>query len=155
MAALQRICGARVLLDREKRRFPSLHCMAGRAFARIRALGKLSVMCVLVTIGALGKGDGLLEVPSGMALGAIDRNMLPFERELRLRVIEMRSHRLQRDLFPTACAVAGGTALRETAVMRIFVAIGTLVERNSRILRLAIGAIGMTLRALHLSVHSC
>lgn len=112
-------------------------------------------MRVFMTVGALGKRDRLFEISASMALGTIDRSMLPFERELRLRVIEMRSHSLQRDLFPTACAVAGRTSLRKTAVMRIFVAIGTLVEWNSRILRLAIGATGMTLRALHLSVHSC
>ncbi len=111
-------------------------------------------MRIFVTVAALGKRDRLFEISASMALGTIDGGMLSFQRELRLRVIEMRSHRLQRDILPTACVVAGGTALRETAVMRIFVAIGTLVERNSRILRLAIGAIRMTLRALHLRVHS-
>lgn len=97
--------------------------MARRAFAGIRPLGELAVVRVFVAVGALGKRDGFLKVSAGMALGTIDRSMLPFKRELRLGVIEMRAHCLQRDLLPTAGAVAGGTTLRETAVMRIFVAI--------------------------------
>src|SRR5215469_2978644 len=129
--------------------------MARRAFACIRTLGELAVVRVFVAVGALGKRDRFFKVSAGVALGAIDRSMLAFKRELRLGVIEMRAHCLQRDLLPTAGAVAGGTTLRETAVVRIFVAIRALIERNSSVLRLAIRTVDVALRALYLHVHPC
>lgn len=43
-------------------------------------------------------------------------------------------------------------ALRETAVMRILMAVGTLIERNAYVLRLSVGSIGVALGALHLQV---
>ncbi len=46
-------------------------------------------MRISVTIGALGKRDGFLEISSSMALGAIDGGMLPFKRKLCLGVVEM------------------------------------------------------------------
>lgn len=89
-----------------------------------------------------------------MALRTIDCNVLPFQREFCLRVIEMRTHRLQRNLLPPAGVVAGGASLREAATVRILVAVRTLIEWNARVLRLSVRSIRVTLRALHLRVHA-
>lgn len=78
--------------------------------------------------------------------------MFPFERELGLRVIKALIHCLQRNFLPAGGAVAGFTALRETAVVRVLVALGTLIERNADVPRFAIGSIRVALGALHLRV---
>jgi len=59
---------------------------------------------------------------------------------------------LQRNLLPSAGAVARLAALGETSTMGIFVAIRTLIKGNPNVLRRAIGAVRMALRALHLGV---
>jgi hypothetical protein len=61
---------------------------------------------------------------------------------------------LHRDLLPTAGGVARLAALGEAAAVRILVAIRTLIEWNSDILRLTIGSIRMAFRALHLRVQT-
>ena len=43
-------------------------------------------------------------------------------------------------------------ALRESAVMRILVAVGTLIKWNADVLRLSVGSVGVALGALHLQV---
>ena len=67
-------------------------------------------------------------------------------------MVESLIHALQRNLFPAARVVAGLAILRETATMRILVAIGTLIERNAHILWLAVGAVDVALGALYLRV---
>ncbi len=89
-----------------------------------------------------------------MTLRAIDTRMLAFQRILRLRVIEPPVHRLQRNFLPPAGVVARLAALRKAAMVRILVAVRALIERNAHILRLAVGAVGVALRALHLRVQS-
>jgi len=156
MSALQGIRAQGVFLHREGGRLPSFDRMTGGALASVRALGELPVVRIgLVAIHALREDKRLLEVSTGMALGTVDRNVLALERELRLEVIEALVHRLHRDLLPSARVVArlAGLAAKAAAV-RIFVAVGALVERNANILRLAIGSIDMTLGALHLGVQS-
>ncbi len=138
--ALQRVRARSVLFHRERRGLPSLHGVAGRALAAVRTLGELPVVRIgLVAIHALRESHRLLEISTRMALRAIDADVLAFQRELGLRVIEALAHRLQRNLLPSARAVAGLATLREAAVVRILVAIGTLVERDAGVLRLAIG----------------
>ncbi len=154
VSALQRVGGQGVFLPREQRRFPALYVVARRTLAAVSSLGELAVVRIFMAIRALGEWNRLLEISAGMALRAIDCNVLPFQREFRLRVIEMRAHRLQRNLLPSAGAVAGGASLREAATVRILVAIRTLIEWNARVLRLSIRSIRMTLRALHLRVHA-
>jgi len=95
-----------------------------RALAPIRTLGKLSIVRIgLVAIHALGEDQWPFEVTASMALRAIHSGMLAFKRKLGLGVIEAFSHHLQRDLLPTICVMAGLAALRETAMVRVLVAI--------------------------------
>lgn len=153
MPTLQRIRAGRVFLDGEGRRLPALQVMARGAFSPVGTFRKLAAVRIgLVAIHALGEGQRLLKVASGMALGAIDRRMSAEQRKLGFRVVEALVHALQRDSFPSARAVTGLAGLREAAAMRVLVAIGTLAERNSNILRLAVGSVGVALGALHLSV---
>ena len=85
MFALQRICARRVLLHGESRRLPSLHRMAGSALSALLMLGELATVRIgFVAIHALLKWQRLSEVSVGVALGAIDADMFPFQRELGL-----------------------------------------------------------------------
>lgn len=144
-----------MLFDGELGRFPSLHGVAGGALAAIGALGKLTAMRIgLVTIHAFLESQRLLKVPIGMALRAVHIDVLAFERILRLRVVEALADRLQRDFFPPARAMTRLATLREAAVVRVFVAIRALVERDANILRFAISAVRVALGALHLRVQA-
>ncbi len=153
MATLQGIRRGRMFFDRECRRLPPLHRVTRRALSLIRALGKLAFVWIrLVAVDALGENQRLLEVAVRMALGAIHTRVLPLQRELRFRVIKMLVHCMQRNLLPAARVVTGLATLREAAVMRILMAVGTLVEWNANVLRLAVCPIRVALGALHLQV---
>ena len=129
--------------------------MTRGAFSAVGTLGELAVVGIgLVAIHALGEGQRFLEVAAGVALSAIDRRMFAEERELGLRMVEALINALQRDFFPPARAVARLAGLREAAAMRILMAVGALAKRNSNILRLAVGPVGVALGALHLSVQT-
>ena len=144
-----------MLLHRESGGFPSLHVVAGSALAAIRPLHELPLVRIgFVTVHAFRKNEGLLEIAISVALGAFHRGMLAFQRELRFRVVEAFIHRLQRNLLPAAGVVARLAALREAAVVRIFVAVRAGIERNAGILRLPIRSVYMALGALHLCVQS-
>jgi hypothetical protein len=78
VTTLQRILGRGVLFDPEKRRFPALYVMTGRTLAAIRPLRELSLMGILVAIGAFLEGEGLLEIPIGMAFSAFDGGVFSF-----------------------------------------------------------------------------
>ena len=69
-------------------------------------------------------------------------------------MVEAFVYGLQGDLLPSAGVVTGLATLWEAAMVRIFVTIGTLIERDAHVLRLAIGTVRMTLRALHLRMQS-
>ena len=152
VAALQWVVGCSMFFHGEKGRLPALDVVAGRALAAILTLGELPVMSILVAICALLERDGLFEIAIDVALGAIDSSVLALERVLRLGVIKSLGDGLKVDPLPSACIVAGVATLRETAMVRILVAIGALVEWNANVFRLAIGTVGMALGALHLSV---
>lgn len=93
MPALQRIRTGRMFLDSERRRLPPVHCVAGSALAVIRPPGKLPIVRIgLVTIHALREDQGLLEVAIGVALGAIDADVLPLQGKLGFRVVEALIH---------------------------------------------------------------
>src|SRR5580693_571869 len=113
MAALQRICRRSVLLHCEQGRFPSLYVVAGGALAAIGAFGELPVVCVFVAIHALLKRQESLEIPTGMALGTIDADVLAQQRKLRLGVVEVFVDALERHLLPSTRAVARLATLRE------------------------------------------
>lgn len=89
-----------------------------------------------------------------MARGTIDRLMFPFQREFGLGVVEALIHRLQRNFLPAARAVARLAGLREAAVVRVLMAVGTLVEWDANIPWLAIRSIRVALGALHLRVQT-
>ena len=121
----------------------------------IRSFGKLPVMRIrLVAIHAFLEDKRLLKVAAGMALGAIHADVLPNQRKLRLRMVKAFIDRAQRYLLPARGAVAGLATLQETPPVRILVAIGTLVEWNSRISRPIIRTRGMALGALNMRVDS-
>jgi len=124
VTALKRILGRGVLLHGEKRGLPSLYVVTRRTLAAISALRELSLMGILVAIRALLEGDGLFEIPICVALFAFDSRVPAFQRILCLRVVELFVNPLQRDLFPPAGRMARRAGLRETPVVRIFVAIG-------------------------------
>lgn len=154
VAALQRVFRRSVFLDSEERWFPALHLVAGRALASIGTLQELAVVGVFVAIRALVERDRLLEIAIGMTPRAFDLRVLAFEGIFGFGVIEAFFEILQGDPLPPGSGVAGCAGLRETAVVRIFVTIRALVERNAGILRLAIGTVGMALGALDLRVQA-
>lgn len=128
--------------------------MARGAFAAIGALGELPVVRVFVAIHALLERKRLLEISTGMALSAVDADVLAQQWKLRLGMVEVLIHALKRHLLPSAGVVARLATLREAAAMRVFVAVRTLIEGNANVLRLSVGAVGMALRALHLRMQS-
>lgn len=155
VTALQRISAGGVLLHCKERGPPSLHVVAGCAFALVRALGELAIVGIgFVAIHTLLEGDRLLEISIGVALRAIHGRMVPFQRKLRFRVVEPLIDQRQRYRLPARGAMAGLAALREAAAMRILVAVRALIKGNAYILRLAIGAIRMTSSALYRGVQA-
>ena len=69
-------------------------------------------------------------------------------------MIEALSDVLQGDLLPSRGGLARRAGLREGTVVRVLVAIGALAEWNADVLRLAIGTVGVALRALHRRVQA-
>ena len=69
---------------------------------------------------------------------------------IRLGMVELR---LKRRFFPRRRAMAGFAGLAESALVRIGVAIGTVVEFDARIARLAVAARGVALLACRIHVH--
>src|SRR5579864_962122 len=155
MSALQRIGAGGMVFHRVRRRLPALHGVAWEALATAVAFGKLSVVRIgLVAVRALAENQRLLEVPVGVALFATDSRVFAFQRVLGFRVIEILAERLLRDSLPTRGTMARGTCLGEAAVVRVLVAIGTQVEWNARVPRLAIRSVRVALGALHLGVET-
>jgi len=155
MSALQRVRARSMFLDSECRRLPSVHVMARGALSAIGPLGELATVRIgLVAIHALLESQRLFEISASVALGTIDAGMLSFQRELRLGMVEAFVDCLKRNLLPSTGVVTGLATLRETAMMRIFVAVGTLVESSASVLRLAVPAVDVALRALHLGMQA-
>lgn len=129
--------------------------MAGGALSAVGALRELPIVRIgLVAVHALLERKRLFEVSVGVALGTIHANVLAFQRELGLGVVEALIDCLKRNLLPPARVVAGLAALREAAMMRVFVTIGALVERNAHVLRLAVRPVGVALGALYLGMQA-
>lgn len=80
--------------------------------------------------------------------------MFALEGEFRLRVVEALVHGLERYLLPPRRVVAGLAALREGAMVRVFVTVGTLAEWNSGVSGFAVRSRCVALGALHLCVQS-
>ena len=115
----ERISGSGMIFCRKGRRFKTIHGVAGRALRTPGPLRELAIMWIgLVAIHALRERDRLFEISTSVAERAIHRRMLALQRILGIRVIEVPTHRSQRNSFPAFGAVAGLAALRETAVVR-------------------------------------
>lgn len=139
----------------EGRRLPPAHLVARGALPVIRPLRELPIMRIrFVAIHARGKGQRLFEIAVGVAPCAVHAEMLSFQPILRLRVVETLIHRAERNLLPAHGGVAGLATLRKTSMMRILMAVRTLVEGNARIARLVVGPRSMALGALNLRVQS-
>jgi len=133
---------------------PAVNRVARGAFSGVRTLGKLAIVGIsFVAIHAPLEYQRLLKIAVSVALGTIHTGVLAFQWKLCLRVIKSLVQRLSGDLLPTAGVVAGLAGLPdEASAMRVFVTVRALGERNPCVLRLAIGSVGVTLCALHLSV---
>lgn len=78
-----------MLLQRELRRFPSLHGVARRALGATRPLGELAIVGIrFVAVHARLESQRLLEISAAVALDAIHRRMFPEQGIFRFRVIE-------------------------------------------------------------------
>ncbi len=132
-----------------------MHVVAGRTLSLVGSLGKLAFVRIgLVTIHALRECQRFLEVAVGVTLRAVHRDVLAEQRELGFRVVEAVVHGLQRNLLPPHRAVTCLAGLRKAAAVRILVTICALIEGDSNILRLAVGSVGVALRALHCSMQA-
>ena len=69
-------------------------------------------------------------------------------------MIEPLSDVLQGDPLPSGGGVARGAGLRETAMVRVLVAIGAQVKGDADVLRFAIGTVSVALGALYLRVQA-
>ena len=155
VTALQRIRSQCVLFHRESRGLPPLNLVARLTFATVRPLLELAFMWIgFVAVHALGEGQWLFEIAIGVALGAVHAGMLPFERELCLRVIEALVDCLERDLLPTAWVVARLATLREASLMRISMAVRTRVKPDADILRLSLRPVSVAPGAFDLRMQS-
>lgn len=105
-----------------------------------------------MAVRALRERHRLLEITSRVALQAIHLLMFPDQRIPGLGMIKLLAGR---NLLPTGGGVAGFTGLRESAAMRVGVAIGTLAERDTRKPRRASGCCRrMALRAWDLRMEA-
>ena len=152
VSALQRICTRSVFLHREGGRLPPVQVVTGGALPAIGPFSKLPVMRIgLVAIHALAQRPGLLEVTVGMALGAIQgEHVFLAEDILSWSGRSARPPLATEIFFHPDVLWPGLAALREASVMRILVAVRTLVEGNAHVLRLAVRSVDVALRALNL-----
>lgn len=149
----KRIGGCCVVFYGKRRRFETVHGVAGRALAGPGPLGKLAVMRIgLVAIHALGERNRLFEIASCMASRTIYVRVLAEQWIFGFRVIEVAIYARQRNSLPAFCTVTRLTTLRETAVMWIGMAIRALGKRDSGIARFAGGIWRVTFFTLHLNV---
>jgi hypothetical protein len=155
VGALQWISGGGMLFHGEGGWLPSLHRMARCALSGIGALGELAIMRIwFVAVHAPGKCDGPFKIAIRVALCTADGSMPSLQRELGLRMVEALVNGLERDLLPSHGAMATLAPLRKATVMRILVAVKTLVERNTAVLRFSIRRGDVALAALHLGMQS-
>ena len=135
--ALQRVGYSCVFLHTEGCGLPSLHDMAGAAFAVILAGSELpSVGIRRMASGACREGLRLLEIRLGVALRAPHLRMFSKQRELCLRMIKLLRCG---NLLPAARRMTRLAGLRKRSVMRIGVALRAFGEPHTGISRGASG----------------
>ena len=153
MSTLQRVWAQGVVFNGERRRFPALDGMARSALSAVGALGELPVMRIVsMAIQALREDQRLFEVAIGVTLHAVHTRVFSQQRILGLRVIEAFADRRDGNLFPPRGVVARLAPLRETAPVRVAVAIGALAKRDPDVARLIVGSRRVALLTGHLRV---
>src|SRR5215470_13533459 len=85
----ERVFRFRMGLHIEQRRLPILHVVTGRTLDPFRTLCELSVVIVLMAVGAFRKSKFFLEVPFDVASHALHRRVLAEQGILGLVVIEI------------------------------------------------------------------
>ena len=153
MFSFERIMRCRVLLHAKLRWFPPFHGVALRTLSFARPRLELSFMWIgSMANCALGKGQGLLEIASGVAVAATDLQVHSQERVFCFRMIEL--HR-GIHFFPTGGRMAGFARSLESAFVRIGVAGDAGIEFYPRELHRLVGTSReVALLAGHLGVHS-
>jgi len=151
--SLERIVRGCVFLHAKMRWLPALDGVALRALALARARLELALVRIgRVAIYALGKGQRLFEIASGVAVAAADFQVSPEERVLCFRMVEL--HR-RIHFFPTGRRVTGLACSLERALVRIGVAVDASAEFDSGELHCFVGAgREVALFAGYLGVHS-
>jgi hypothetical protein len=127
--------------------------MARFAGTLIRSLGKLSAVGIwLMAIGTEFEGNLLLEVASMVAGFATDLLMLPLQRILCRRMIELRGE--TGSLLPCNRAMAFFAGLLESPMVHISMAIRAAAEFEANIVDHSIRALGVTLLAIDVDVRA-
>lgn len=144
-----------MLFNSECRRREALHVVTGCALPFIGALDELPIVLVLVTVKTVLESQRLLEITRRVAAETVHRLVLALQGIFGFRMIKALVHGLQRNSLPAKGVMARlASLLRETAVMRIGVAIGTSLEGQADVPGLVVGSRRVTLRARHLRVQS-
>lgn len=153
MFPLERIMRCRVLLNAKLRRLPACDRVALRTLSLARPRLELPFVRIGgMAIRALGKGQRLLEIASGVAVAASNFQMHSQKRIFCFRVVEL--HR-RTHFFPAGRRMAGFARSFERALMRIGVAGNAGIELDPGELHRLFGAgREVALLAGHLGVHS-
>lgn len=152
---LQRIRRRGMIFYGEGGRLESIHRVAGRALAAVRAFCELAAMRVrLVAVHAFLKSQRLLEIAACMALRALDSRMFPQQWIFSLGMIEILIQRSCADPLPAARVMAGLAALREASVVWVAMAIGALSKGNPDITGLVVWTGSVAFLAGHLYVQT-
>jgi hypothetical protein len=104
---------------------PTIHVVARRTLALVRARGELPVMRVLVAIHAIGERHLGLEIVALVA--ALTRDLLVFSEQGEFRFLVVESREL-RHVLPTRSHVAALAGRGEGTLVRIGVARGAFIE---------------------------
>lgn len=123
--------------------------MATLAFAPIGTLRELSLVLILVAIGANIMRNSRFEIAILMAAHAGHIRMLALQRKLRLRVVELGG---EARLLPRRRCVTGIAAWLERAFVRIAMAVRAVCELEPRVARLTVSPRRVATLAQHIAV---
>lgn len=153
MFPLERIMRCRVFFHSKLRRLPAFDGVALRTFPLARPRLELPFVRIgSMAIRALGKGQRLLEIASGVAVAASNFQMHSQKRIFCFRMVEL--HR-RIHFFPTGRRVAGFARSLKSALVRIGVARDAGVKFDPGEFHCLVGAgREVALLAGHLGVHA-
>ena len=139
--ALQWIARCCMFFQSERGWFESFQGMACRAFGSAASMGELASVGIMpMTVGALLKCQRFFEVPVGVALHTVDRDVLTEQRKFRSRMFKRTIQLRDQDLVPPGCGVARLARLRKCAPVRISMAITADAKCDSGVARLSIAS---------------